>query len=73
MATGALPRTISPVNTPFDGDVLFSLSSAQAVEEISAEELTAFGVVAREVTEEAIRRAVSGPLRDPTNLDGGMG
>ena len=59
MAAGVLPRAITPVNTPFDGDVLFSLTTAEAVENVPAEELLALGVVARDVTEEAIRRAVS--------------
>jgi L-aminopeptidase/D-esterase-like protein len=70
MAAGALPRAISPVNTPFDGDVIFSITSAQEVEEVPGEELLALGVAAREMAEEAIRRAVSGSWRDPVILDG---
>ncbi|MHC4780267.1 MAG: P1 family peptidase [Planctomycetota bacterium] len=69
MSAGALPRAITPVNTPFDGDVLFSLSSAPGVEEVPADELLSLGVAAREVTEEAIRRAVSDSRRNPLTLD----
>jgi len=71
MAAGALPRAISPVNTPFDGDVIFSITTAEAVEEVPAEEMLALGVAAREMTEEAIRRAVSDSRRSPVNLTGG--
>jgi len=59
MATGAFPRAISPVNTPFDGDILFALSTHRKEESLSPGELLRLGEAAREVTEEAIRRAVS--------------
>lgn len=59
MSSGAFPRAISPVNTPFDGDLLFALSSASEVGSLSPGDMLALGVVARSVTEEAIRRAVS--------------
>jgi len=58
MASSAFPRAISPVNTPFDGDLVFALSTGGAETFFSPEELLALGVVARELTEEAIRRAV---------------
>jgi L-aminopeptidase/D-esterase-like protein len=58
MAATALPRAITPVNTPFDGDIVFCVSTASKEKPANADELLALGVVAREVTEEAIRRAV---------------
>ncbi len=58
MAAGALSRAISPVNTPFDGDLVFSLSSGTETREFSPGDILALGVAAREVTETAIRRAV---------------
>ncbi len=59
MASSALPRAISPVNTPFDGDLVFALSTADGVEgDLPPDEILALGVVARNLTEEAIRRAV---------------
>ena len=64
MASGAFPRSISPVNTPFDGDVLFALSTGEGPVGLSPGQFLSLGVVARTVTEEAIRRAVSSPLRD---------
>jgi L-aminopeptidase/D-esterase-like protein len=59
MASSAFPRAISPVNTPFDGDLVFSLSTGKAEILLPPEDLLALGVVARELTEEAIRRAVT--------------
>ena len=56
-ATG-LPRAISPVNTPFDGDVVFSVSTGDGAEPMAPQDVLALGVVARELVEEAIRRAV---------------
>jgi L-aminopeptidase/D-esterase-like protein len=56
-ATG-LPRAISPVNTPFDGDVVFSVSTGADAETLAPQDVLALGVVARELVEEAIRRAV---------------
>jgi L-aminopeptidase/D-esterase-like protein len=63
MASGAFPRAISPVNTPFDGDVLFALSSGTDPEIVSPGELMAVGVVARELAETAIRGAVRRVVR----------
>lgn len=54
---------ISPVNTPFDGDIVFALSTGEDPVEVSPGQLLSLGVVARNVTEEAIRRAVSPALR----------
>jgi L-aminopeptidase/D-esterase-like protein len=58
LACGAFSRAITPVNTPFDGDVVFALSTSPNTKPLSPGELLAIGVVARELTEEAIRRAV---------------
>ncbi len=57
-ATG-LARRISPVNTPFDGDLVFALSTAERPEGISAAEVLALGTAARDTLEVAITRAVS--------------
>jgi len=62
MATGAFSRTISPVNTPFDGDVLFALSSGGDPAGIRPGDLLSLGVLARRVTEAAIRRGVGGSV-----------
>jgi L-aminopeptidase/D-esterase-like protein len=71
MASGALPRAISPVNTPFDGDVVFVLSSGGDPVEVPPGHLLSLGVVARKVTEESIRRAVSPERRGkPENMAG---
>ena len=61
VASGAFPRAISPVNTPFDGDVLFALSSGEEPVGLLPGQLLSLGVLAREVAEESIRRAVSHP------------
>jgi L-aminopeptidase/D-esterase-like protein len=58
MASTAFPRAISPVSTPFDGDVLFALSTARDAASFPPHEMLALGVLARTLTEEAIRRAV---------------
>lgn len=71
MAVGAFPRAISPVHTPFDGDILFALSSGMETGSVSPGEMLALGVVARTVTEEALRRAVSPAARLAGAPDGG--
>jgi L-aminopeptidase/D-esterase-like protein len=63
MASAAFPRAISPVNTPFDGDLVFALSTADDDKVLPPEEMLALGIVARTLTEEAIRRAVG--FEDP--------
>jgi L-aminopeptidase/D-esterase-like protein len=73
MASGAFSRAISPVSTPFDGDILFCLSSGMDPRSVSPGEILSVGVLARELVEEAIRRAVS-PLPDsPKTLKGSRG
>lgn len=57
-ATG-LARRIDPVNTPFDGDVVFAVSTAPAAVEITAAEALALGVALRDLLEEAVLRAVA--------------
>jgi len=70
MATAAFPRAISPVNTPFDGDVVFVVSTGEVAlggengGTLSPENLLSLGVTARIALEDAIRRAVSVGLAD---------
>lgn len=59
MAAAALPRVISPVNTPFDGDVVFALSSSRGTWDPSPHETLALGVLAGRLVEDAVRRAVA--------------
>jgi len=59
MASTALARRISPVNTPFDGDVTFALSTAEEVERPTSGEILALGAAASEALERAIERAVA--------------
>jgi L-aminopeptidase/D-esterase-like protein len=59
MAAAALPRRISPVNTPFDGDMVFAVSPSQDASPVTSGELLALGVAARDALEEAITNAVA--------------
>ena len=59
MAATALPRRISPVNTPFDGDITFALSTAAEPRPIEPADLFTLGVRAADALERAIERAVS--------------
>ncbi len=65
MTSSAFPRAISPVNTPFDGDVVFALSTADTETVLPPNEMLALGVVARTLTEAAIRRAVGFEVPGP--------
>jgi L-aminopeptidase/D-esterase-like protein len=58
MASTALARRISPVHTPFDGDVVFGLSTAEEARAVDPARLLALGVSARRVLEESITGAV---------------
>jgi L-aminopeptidase/D-esterase-like protein len=58
MASNALSRRISPVHTPFDGDVIFAVSTASEERETTSAEILTLGVAAQHVLEEAITRAV---------------
>ena len=59
LAATALARRITPVHTPFDGDLTFALSTAGDAEAFSLEEVTGIGLAAREALEDAIVRGVS--------------
>jgi L-aminopeptidase/D-esterase-like protein len=59
MAAGAMSRRIRPVNTPFDGDVVFGVAPSREVRDLSDREIAALGDAAREALEEAITRAVT--------------
>ena len=59
MAATALPRRISPVHTPFDGDITFALSTAPEPKPAPAADLFTLGVRAAGTLERAIERAVS--------------
>jgi L-aminopeptidase/D-esterase-like protein len=72
IASTAFPRAITPVHTPFDGDLLFALSTGAEDGPIPPDRLLGLGVVARELTEEAIRRAVTqGPGQRGASGSGG--
>jgi L-aminopeptidase/D-esterase-like protein len=58
MAATALPRRIRPVNTPFDGDVVFAVSTAEEVRDVTSGAVMSLGDAARVALEEAITRAV---------------
>lgn len=59
MAATALSRRIDPVNTPFDGDLVFAVSTSREHADVTAGEALALGVGLRELLEEAIMRAVT--------------
>lgn len=61
MAVGALPERIRPVNTPFDGDVVFALAPSRRVEELGDNVAAALGDGGREALAEAITRSVRVP------------
>lgn len=58
-AAAALARRINPVNTPFDGDLIFAVSTSQEYGDVGADEVLALGVALGELLEEAIIRAVT--------------
>lgn len=58
-AATAVARRISPVHTPFDGDITFALSTAAEPRELSPAFLLTLGVVAAHALELAIERAVT--------------
>ena len=61
MAATAVPRRISPVHTPFDGDITFALSLAPEPRRMQPADLFALGVRAASALERAIERAVTSP------------
>lgn len=58
MAGTALARRIDPVHTPFDGDVLFTVSTAAEERPLDGGMLTRLGLGARRAVEESITDAV---------------
>jgi L-aminopeptidase/D-esterase-like protein len=72
MAASALARAISPVSTPFDGDLVFALSSASEGGALSPRDLMSLGILARDLSGESIRRAVriAAGVRDPGGTPG---
>jgi L-aminopeptidase/D-esterase-like protein len=61
-ATG-IARRIAPVNTPFDGDVLFALSTSTDAAPVSPQLLLAIGSTAAVAVENAIERAATTTAR----------
>jgi L-aminopeptidase/D-esterase-like protein len=59
VASNAMARRISPVHTPFDGDVVFAVSTAEDEGSATSREILALGAVGQGVLEEAIVRAVT--------------
>lgn len=57
-ASSAFTRRIAPAHTIFDGDVVFALSTARRIEDVSAYELLSYGAAAQLTLEHAILRAV---------------
>ena len=58
LASTALARRISPVHTPFDGDLVFALSTSAEAAAVPPLEVLRLGLAAREMLETAILRAV---------------
>lgn len=58
VAATAFARRISPVHTPFDGDVLFATSTSEEAREVDPAALLELGVAARDALERAIETAV---------------
>jgi L-aminopeptidase/D-esterase-like protein len=59
MAAAAFCRRITPVHTPFDGDVVFAASTAPEASGIGPLGLLSTGSAAVYALEQAIERAVS--------------
>lgn len=64
MASTAMARRISPVNTPFDGDVTFAVSTAEELREVSSGEVMTLGTAARDALEAAVVAGVRIAGRD---------
>lgn len=58
-ASCAIARRIAPVNTVFDGDVVFAVSTAAHVHEFAPPEMLAFGAAAQLTLEHAIIQAAA--------------
>jgi L-aminopeptidase/D-esterase-like protein len=61
MASAAIARRIDPAFTPFDGDIVFALSTALEASAAAPAQVAACGVAACAALEQAILRAVAGP------------
>jgi L-aminopeptidase/D-esterase-like protein len=59
MAAAGMARRILPINTPFDGDITFALSTAERGDAVTPQELLALGAAAAWAVEQAIERAVA--------------
>jgi L-aminopeptidase/D-esterase-like protein len=59
MAGSGMARRISPINTPFDGDIVFALSTSSEPAHVPPTELLALGTTASYALEQAIERAVT--------------
>lgn len=64
IAGNALARRIDPVHTPFDGDVVFAVSTAEEEREPDPGEVLSLGATAQHALEEAITRAVTAGHRE---------
>jgi L-aminopeptidase/D-esterase-like protein len=64
VAANALSRRIAPVHTPFDGDIVFAVSTAGESREMASSEILALGAAAQSALEEAITRAVTEGQRE---------
>lgn len=58
LASTALARRISPVHTPFDGDLTFALSTTDRGRPLPSRDILLLGLAAREALERAILRSV---------------
>lgn len=58
MAATGVARRITPVHTPFDGDVVFAAATSPEAQPVSPALLLALGAVAAHAVEQAIERAV---------------
>ena len=70
MAAAALARRIDPAFTPFDGDVVFALSTTAEPRAVEPGHILAFGATATTALEHAIVRAVSPAERAKTVATG---
>ncbi len=59
VAANGFARRITPVHTPFDGDIVFALSTAEGEQPMSSSEVLALGAAAQDALEKAITRAVT--------------
>jgi L-aminopeptidase/D-esterase-like protein len=59
MAAAGVARRIAPVNTPFDGDIVFALSTSAETVSAAPSDLLALGAAASWAIEQAIERAVT--------------